>query len=321
MNETWILAETRGATLKSISFELVTAARSLGDGHAVAAILVGASSAGLAPQLAAHGVDRVLVLDDARLDAYSPDGWARALANAARERKPATILAAATTRGRELAARLAAELDVGLVSDVISISLADGQLQAVRPIYSGRAIAHVCLSSVPHMATVRPGSYPAWSEAAAGELVQLPVGDYQPRAVVTATEAAASARPDVAEADIIVTGGRGMGGPEHFNLIETLADELGAAVGASRAVVDAGWRPHSEQVGQTGKTVSPSLYIACGVSGSMQHLAGMKTSKRIVAVNKDPEAPIFLVADYGIVGDVFEVLPALTEAIRQLKSS
>ncbi len=321
MSETWILAETRDRIVKPVSFELASAARSLGDGSVVTAVLVGAASADLVPALAAHGADQVLVLDDARLDAYSPDGWARALAEAARQRQPATILGAATTRGRELTARLAAELDVGLASDVIALSLADGQLEAVRPIYAGRAIARVRVTSRPRMATVRPGSYAPCQETAAGEPVRLPVADYGARAVATSMEAAASARPDVAEADIIVTGGRGMGGPEHFALIEALADELGAAVGASRAVVDAGWRPHSEQVGQTGKTVSPSLYVACGVSGAMQHLAGMKTSKRIVAVNKDPEAPIFLVADYGVIGDVFEVLPALTEAIRQLKSS
>lgn len=321
MSETWVLAETRDGLLKPVTAELVTAARSLAEGEPVAVVLVGQSCAPVSNQLAGWGADRVLLFDDARLDAYSPDGWARVLADTARHRQPSTILAAATTRGRELAARLAAELDVGLASDVVALSIVDGQLNAIRPIYGGRAIAQVRLTSRPRLVTVRPNSYPVCSDQGQGEVVRLEVGEYAPRAVSQGITAAASSRPDVAEADVIVTGGRGMGGPEHFRLIEALADELGAAVGASRAVVDAGWRPHSEQVGQTGKTVSPSLYVACGVSGAVQHLAGMKTSKRIVAINKDPEAPIFTVADLGIVGDVFEVLPLLTEAIRQMKKS
>jgi electron transfer flavoprotein alpha subunit len=203
----------------------------------------------------------------------------------------------------------------------VAIALADGALEAVRPIYAGRAIARVRVTGTPLVATIRPNSYPPAEARSGAEIVPVAIGAYAARAVAIGVEPSASARPDVAEADVIVSGGRGMGGPEHFYLVESLADELGAAVGASRAVVDAGWRPHSEQVGQTGKTVSPTLYVACGISGAVQHLAGMKTSKYIVAVNKDPEAPIFSVADYGIVGDVYDVLPALTKAIHHLKSA
>jgi electron transfer flavoprotein alpha subunit len=166
------------------------------------------------------------------------------------------------------------------------------------------------------MATVRPNSYPPSESPGAGTVEAVALGEYAAGAVVTDFEVSASERPDVSEADIIVSGGRGMGAPEHFGLVEDLADALGAAVGASRAVVDAGWRPHSEQVGQTGKTVSPTLYFALGISGAVQHVAGMKTAKVIVAVNKDAEAPIFALADYGIVGDVFEVVPAITAAVR-----
>jgi electron transfer flavoprotein alpha subunit len=188
-------------------------------------------------------------------------------------------------------------------------------------VFAGKALATVELRHSPQVLTVRPNSVPAAAPAGAGAIEDVPVEDYRPGAVVTGWATSSSSRPDVAEADVIVSGGRGLGGPEHFYLIEELADALGGAVGASRAVVDAGWRPHSEQVGQTGKTVSPSLYVACGISGAVQHLAGMKTAKVIVAINKDADAPIFSVADYGIVGDVFEVIPAVTRAVNELASS
>jgi electron transfer flavoprotein alpha subunit len=205
-------------------------------------------------------------------------------------------------------------------TDVVELAVSDGELTGLRPIYAGKAMASVRVTGQPLVATIRPNSYPAAEAKGGAAPIERRAAAGAPGAAkVTAFNAAASTRPDVAEADIIVTGGRGMGGPEHFAILEALADELGAAVGASRAVVDAGWRPHGEQVGQTGKTVSPSLYVACGVSGAVQHLAGMKTAKVIVAINKDPEAPIFAVADYGIVADLFEALPAVTRAIREQK--
>jgi electron transfer flavoprotein alpha subunit len=293
----------------------------LAAGDDVTAVLIGADLDAVAGQLAGQGADRVLILESPAARAFSSDGWGKAIAAAARQRNPDVILGPATFRGRDLAARVAAALGVGVAQDATDISTDGDRLVATRPIFAGKAIAKVRIDSSPQIATLRPNALPAFEGTTSGTVEKIPLDDYAGAASVTATETTQSERPDVAEADVIVSGGRGMGGPEHFALVEALADELGAAVGASRAVVDAGWRPHSEQVGQTGKTVSPSLYIACGISGAVQHLAGMKTSKYIVAINKDPEAPIFQVADYGIVGDVFDVLPALTEALREYNAS
>ncbi len=312
MGEIWILAEARDGELRRVSHELSSAARGLGG--RVCAVVIGKGASDLAPAL--RGVDAAYVIDGPQLGDYSPDGWARVIALLAEERKPAVILGSSSSRGRDLTPRIAAVLGVALASDVVEVTMVDGALQALRPIYAGKALARVRVSTTPMMATLRSNSYPAASGGEGPPFETIDPGVVEGAARVVATEYSAGERPDVAEADIIVSGGRGMGGPEHFHLLETLADTLGAAVGASRAVVDAGWRPHGDQVGQTGKTVSPSLYIACGISGAVQHLAGMKTAKVIVAINKDAEAPIFGVADFGIVGDVFEVVPALSEAIR-----
>jgi len=322
MADIWILAEVQQSAdstavgLRRVTHELVTAARGVAGGNRVCAVLAGHGVAHLA---GAIGADTVYVMDDPALAAYSPDGWAKAIAAVAAERKPGIILGASTARGRDLTPRIAAILGAGLASDCIELGTDGTALTALRPMYAGKALARVRVTSQPAMATLRPNSYAPAADAGAS-IVGPPV-DASGRAVVTRVELTASTRPDVSEADIIVSGGRGMGGPEHFAMLEQLADALGAAVGASRAVVDAGWRPHSDQVGQTGKTVSPSLYIACGISGAVQHLAGMKTSKLIIAFNKDAEAPIFSVADYGIVGDVFEIVPAFTEAVRALHAA
>lgn len=318
MSAIWVLAETRDGELKKVSLEVIGAARALGAGP-VTAILVGPGLEAAAAELAAGGADQVMHLDDARLAAYSPDGWAAALADLAAERRPRILLGPATSRGRDLLPRVAARLGVGLASDAVELGMDGEHLTALRPIYAGKALAQVALNLQPAIATLRPNSHAAAAPGAAAPVERVALADYQAVARSGGIEAARGTRPDVAEADVIVSGGRGMGAPEHFALLEALADELHAAVGASRAAVDAGWRPHGDQVGQTGKTVSPSLYVACGISGAVQHLAGMKTSKVIVAINKDPEAPIFSVADYGIVGDVFEVVPALTAAVRALR--
>jgi electron transfer flavoprotein alpha subunit len=316
MQTIWVLGEIRDGEVKRVTYELVTAARSLSDGASVTVVLIGDHLDAAVVEVVAHGANAVLAVSDDGLARYSPDAWASVLAELARNAKPDVILGSSTARGRDLTPRVAAELGVGMVSDVVEVGADGDALTAVRPIYAGKAIEHVRLSGAPLVATIRPNSYAA-SEGEASEVDTSEVAPtaVDPRAVVTLVEISASERPDVAEADIIVSGGRGLGGPEHFAMLEELADKLGAAVGASRAVVDAGWRPHSEQVGQTGKTVAPTLYIACGISGAVQHVAGMKTAKVIVAVNKDPEAPIFGLADYGIVGDVFEVVPAISAAV------
>lgn len=317
MSEIWILTESRGGQGRRTNQELITAARALDPGAAVCGVVLGAPGAEAEPGLG--GFDRLLALTEERLAAYSPDGWSKAIARLAEARGPAVILGSSSARGRELTGLVAARLGVPIASDCTALEMSGGRLQAERPIYAGKALATVTVDASPAVATLRPNSLPADEGARIPEVEAVALdGDYAAAAAVTDEVLSSSERPDVAEADVIVSGGRGMGGPEHFAMLEELADLLGAAVGASRAVVDAGWRPHADQVGQTGKTVSPSLYVACGISGAVQHLAGMKTSKTIVAINKDGEAPIFAVADYGVVGDVFEVVPALTEALRAL---
>jgi electron transfer flavoprotein alpha subunit len=227
---------------------------------------------------------------------------------------------AATALGRDLSGRVAARLGWGCLADVTKLGLDGGSLTAIRPVYSGKAFATLEGGAKPTVVTLRPNVFAAEAAGGAAEVEPLPAIPGDIRAVVTEILAKEGGELDVAEANVIVTGGRGIKGPENFALIRDLAGLLGAAVGASRAVVDAGWIEHSHQVGQTGKVVSPSLYIACGVSGAIQHLAGMSSSKIIVAINKDAEAPIFKVADYGIVGDLFQVVPALIEEVRKLKA-
>ncbi len=324
-NNVLVVAEQLDGQLKRISLECVAAAADIAGslgGHVQAMVLGTSLPASLAEQLGQAGARTVFVADDGSLKNYAPERFAQIVADTARNTNPGVVLFGATARGRDLAPRVAAKLGVGLASDCTGFAVEDGRLIITRPIYAGKAIARVTLQSVPQMATVRPNIFPpaelATDRQAAIEAVA--VGEITAHAVVEEFQAKGGDRPELTEANIIVSGGRGMGGPENYPVIEALADELGAAVGASRAAVDAGWRPHSDQVGQTGKTVSPSLYVACGISGAIQHLAGMRTSKVIVAINKDPDAPIFKVADYGIVGDLFDVVPALHEAIRELKA-
>jgi electron transfer flavoprotein alpha subunit len=244
------------------------------------------------------------------------------LAKAAKDSGSDTILLSGTSLGRDVAARAAARLGTGLLSDVVELErTAGGALRGKRPVYSGKAYAWASVPEArPSMATLRPNVFPAVSGRGPATTVAFDPGTVRARARVSRLETPAVQEKDVAEASIVVSGGRGLKAPEHFALIRALADALGGAVGASRAVVDAGWISHSHQVGQTGKVVSPSLYVACGISGAIQHLAGMSSSKVIVAINKDPEAPIFKLATYGIVGDVFDVLPKLTEAIAKVRA-
>jgi len=312
-------AEHRDGKLRRPSLEAVSEARRLASSlrGPVTAVLVGPGVEGLAAELAAHGADKVHVFDDPALGAYATEPYARALAQVVTEAKPSAVLVPATAMGKDLAPRAAARLGAGLVSDCVSFAVKDGRLEARRPMYAGKAYATVRWEGDPQMATLRPNVFPL-EKADASRKAEVAKGqvDTSARAKVTAVHAAAAGKVELTEAQIIVSGGRGLKGPENFHLIQGLADALGAAVGASRAVVDAGWVDHQFQVGQTGKTVSPTLYVACGISGAIQHLAGMSSSKTIVAINKDPDAPIFKVANYGLVGDVFEILPKLTEAAK-----
>jgi len=320
-----VLLERRGGEVKSAGLQAVSTARRLADatGDTVVAIAFGSGAAGAAELAGAHGADRLLAVDDAALDLYVPEIFAATLAAAAREVGADTVLLPGTSLGRDVAARACARLGTGLLTDVIELErTAGGALRGRRPVYSGKAYAWATIPEArPSMATLRPNVFPAAPQAGRkAEIVAWPAAPVRARARVTRLETPAAQEQDVAEASVIVSGGRGLKGPEHFGLVRGLAEALGGAVGASRAVVDEGWIGHAHQVGQTGKVVSPSLYVACGISGAIQHLAGMSSSKVIVAINKDAEAPIFKVATYGIVGDVFEVLPKLTEAVRKLRS-
>jgi len=322
MAEVLVFVERRDGQIKRPSLQALSAARRHVRGTATLhAVALGPGAEDCADELATYGVDRLHYLSDPLLERYAPEAYAACLAQAAGDAKASVILLAATAMGKDLAARAAARLRTACASDLVELEVAeDGTLRGRRPVFSGKALARVVIPRArPTMATLRPNVFAAepCERPAAVERVALE-RPFDPDKLALRTievRRAAEQELDVAEASIIVSGGRGLKAPENFSLVRDLARALGGAVGASRAVVDAGWIEHAHQVGQTGKVVSPTLYIACGISGAVQHLAGMSSSKIIVAINKDPEAPIFKVADYGIVGDVFEVLPALTRAV------
>ena len=315
-----VFVEQRDGEIRKASLQAISQAkREGGAGGPVTAVLPGSGIAGAAAGLGTWGADKVFVADDPNLALYSAEGYSEVVAKVAEQTQPSAIFFAGTAMGRDLAPRLAARLGVGGIPDVTALTSADGAFSAKRPVYSGKAIATATTAGkTPQVISLRPNVFAAEELGGAGEVVTLDGLSLSIRAVVKELLAAGGGELDVAEADIIVSGGRGIKGPENFALIKSLADALGGAVGASRAAVDAGWISHSHQVGQTGKVVSPSLYIACGISGAIQHLAGMNSSKIIVAINKDPDAPIFKIADYGVVGDLFDVIPPMVEAIKAL---
>ena len=323
-NNVLVIAEQRDGVLKKVAFEMLGVGAELAAalGGDVEAALLGTGLSDLANTLAQYGATKVYVADDDSLATYSAEGYTDTLAAFLGKLEPAVILVGATAMGRDLAPRLAARLGVGMASDCVALEIDGGRLVATRPIFAGKALARVKLNGDPQMATVRPNVLPVPELDAGATATVEPVSAVTDnvRAVVVDIVGAGEGEIDVAEAEIIVSGGRGVGGPEGFAPVRDLAKTLSAALGASRAAVDAGWIEHAHQVGQTGKTVTPNLYIACGISGAIQHLAGMKTSKVIVAVNKDPEAPIFKVANYGIVGDLFEVVPLLDNEFQALLS-
>jgi electron transfer flavoprotein alpha subunit len=315
-------AEQRDNKFKKPAFEVVKAARTVADqtGGEVIAVVVGSGVRSIAPELGGYGAHKVIVVEDAHLALYSSTAYATIVAAIAKKEGADAVMVPATAMGKDLAPRVAVKLDAGLVSDCIALKVEQGDILASRPVYAGKALTEVRVKSPVKVFSLRPNVFTVGAgsgETAPVELIDVPLTEQDFRSIVKEVKQS-SAKLDVAEADIIVTGGRGLKGPENFAMIEELAAVLGGAVGASRAVVDAGWRKHDEQVGQTGKTVSPSLYIAIGVSGAIQHLAGMSSSKYIVAINRDKDAPIFQVASYGIVGDAFEIVPALTAEVKKL---
>ena len=315
-----VCIEQRNSEIRKASLQALSEAKRLAGGDLpVAAVLIGEGSSGLAAGLGANGASKVFVADDANLKLYSAEGYAEAVVKASELFGPSAIFFSGTAMGRDLAPRVAARLGVGALADVVALTREGETFVARRPVYSGKAFATVdSAGTSPQVISLRPNVFELEEGGGAAEVVALDGLALSIRAMVTEFLAAEGGEIDVAEADVIVSGGRGIKGPENFALIRELADALGGAVGASRAVVDAGWIGHSHQVGQTGKVVSPSLYVACGISGAIQHLAGMSSSKVIVAINKDPDAPIFKVADYGIVGDLFDVIPPMIEAIKAL---
>ena len=311
-------AETRGGALRRPSLEAASEARRLADAAKgrVVSVLVGEATDDAAKTLAAHGADKVIRFGAAELRSYSSESYARAVGKAVETEGAVAVLIPYTAMGKDLAPRVAFLVGGGLVSDCSAFEQAEGRLTARRAQYSGKMISTFTWHTKVQVATLRPNVFALTAPQAerACEVVQGEV-DSGARARVREFRAKDSGKKELAEAQIIVSGGRGVKAAEHYKLIEDLGNAMGAALGASRAIVDDGWVSHSFQVGQTGKTVSPTLYIACGISGAIQHLAGMSSSRVIVAINKDPEAPIFKVANYGIVGDLFEVVPALiTEA-------
>jgi electron transfer flavoprotein alpha subunit len=320
-----VFAERREGNLKRPALEALSVARSAADtlGGSVIVLALGSGAAAHAAELGSHGADRLLACEAAWLDMYAPEAYAATLAAAAGDADAGLVLVPATSMGKDLAPRVAAALKTGMLSDVTALeAAADGGVRCTRPVFSGKAKATVTIPAArPAVASLRPNVFPVketGGSAAEAGAVEPGLAEDKVRVRAVRLDKPAEAELDVAEASVIVSGGRGIKEADNFKLIRDLAEPLGAAVGASRAVVDAGWIGHSHQVGQTGKVVSPNLYIACGISGAIQHLAGMSSSKVIVAINKDPEAPIFKVADYGIVGDLFEVVPKLTEAVRSL---
>jgi electron transfer flavoprotein alpha subunit len=325
-NEIWVLIEKarHADNIAAISRELLGKGRQLADasGVSLAAVVLGSGVGGLAGRAFAYGADKAYVVDDAALAQYTTDGFVGAAAALAKKYAPALILTGASFQMRDFSAALAAELDAGLAIDATNVAIEGDQISAVRPSHGGNVVNTVVFAARPAVVAVRKQSWPEAQEQPGrdGELVKEAMPGVEIRTTVKSV-APKQGAVNLADAAIIVSGGRGLGNPEnYFKLIPPLAEALGGAYGASRAIVDAGWIPYEHQVGQTGKTVSPKLYMAVGISGAIQHLAGMRTSRTIVAINKDADAPIFRVASYGVVGDASEIVPLLTEEIKKRAS-
>lgn len=317
-----VILEQRENLIKKASFESVAAAVKLAEtlNLETEAVTAGDAIDNLA-DVSKFGIQKITHFKNSELKNYSPSAYTKIFTEYIKESNPGYVILANTSFGKDLAPRIAARLDCGCLMDCVEIQANDGKVVATRPVYAGKALFQASLNSKLKIFTNRPNVFKAvivdQPAQPAINVIEIASPDLSTKVIEFKKS---EGKLDVAEADIIVSGGRGLKGPENFHLIEELAGALGGAVGASRAVVDAGWRPHREQVGQTGKTVSPTLYVACGISGAIQHLAGMSSAKYIVAINKDKDAPIFSVADYGIAGDIFEIIPALTQEVKKIKS-
>lgn len=315
----FVITEQHDGAFRKVTFETVSEGRRLADGlnTDLTAVVMGSGVENITGELEKYGADKILVADDPVLAEYTTDAYTNVLANIIKPLDPELIIIGASTQGKDLAARLAARLDAGMAMECVAIRLENSGLVFTRPMFGGKVLADVEIEGTPKIAAVRPNvmSIAESPKTASVEKADVRAGDVATSVIETKAEA--GDKVELTEADIIVSGGRGTGGD--YAVIEELAALFGGAVGASRSAVDEGWRPHSDQVGQTGKVVSPNLYVACGISGAIQHLAGMSTSKYIVAINKDPEAPIFSKADFGVAGDLFEVVPEIIEEVKKLK--
>jgi len=316
-NKILVILEQRENKLKKISFEVSKAGADLANllNCDIEAAVVGNTIDDLA-DIGGYGIKKVTLLKNELLSNYSAQDYANAIFTLAGETNADILLFGNTAMGKDLAPKLAVKLNAGIAMDSVDLKLSEGDIIATRPVYAGKALIDVKITSEKKIFTIRPNVFnPGENDGQKAEVQYKNVEAAVPIKILELKQS--EGKLDVAEASIIVSGGRGLKEASNFKLVEDLADALGAAVGASRAVVDAGWRPHAEQVGQTGKTVSPNLYVALAISGAIQHLAGMRSSKYIVAINKDPDAPIFQIADYGITGDVFEIVPALIEELKK----
>ena len=320
----FVITEQRKGTFRKVTYEIVSEARRIADklSTEVVAFVPGGNVEEIAPTLGQYGADKVIVAENDLLANYVADAYVKVAEAAIKQVDPDVILMAATSQGKDLAPRIAARLGVALATDCTALEVEDGKIKATRPLYANKILADHAFQSTPQIASLRPNIFaaqePDAGKSAIVEKLDIELSEDDLKAKLKELVASAAGKIDLTEADIIVSGGRGLKNSENYKILEELAQVVGGVVGASRAAVDAGWRPHADQVGQTGKVVSPQLYIACGISGSIQHLAGMSSSKCIVAINKDPEAPIFEKADYGIVGDLFEIVPVLTEELRKV---
>ncbi len=316
-----VFAESTGSEFRKAAFEAVTEGRRLADllGVQEYVLAIGNGVKDRVPELGKYGADKVLLADDPSLGLFHPDYYRQIALDVAKKINPGIILIPATSTGKDLAPRLAVHLNTVVASECTQLELDNGVMVATRPAYAGKVLIKIRVNTSPQIATLRPNVFTAKEASPARNPTVDQARNERPnsRMVVKEFVTHGVKKLDLTEASVIISGGRGMGGPENYKILEELAEVMGGVVGASRASVDAGWRPHLDQVGQTGRTVSPTLYIACGISGAIQHRVGMVNSKVIVAINKDPEAPIFGFADYGIVGDVFEVVPALTREMKK----
>lgn len=324
-SDVWVVIEHAQGAPKKISLEMLGCARTLAKALAgsVVAFVPGSSTGQVAAALGPRGADIVYTAEHALLETYTTDGYAAVVADALRAESPAVVLVGSTAQGRDLAPRVAARLGAGIVTDCATLDWRDGALVATRPMYTRKAIGTVRVTGTPCIAVVLPAMYPVIeADSSRGAEVRRRPMQLDGKMIRTAVQEVKTVHREtipLIEADIIVSGGRGMKGPENFAILEELARALRAAVGSSRPPVDSGWVPHDYEIGQTGKTVSPQVYIACGISGAPQHLAGMSGSKLIVAINKDPNAPIFQIADLGVVGDLFEIIPKLADAVKKAR--